>query len=87
MYIATATDRGVKGFQNLLKHAYMVGVFNPHFLIGIGLRICQNLARISPQVLIHASTRVSKGMGQCNFSGQWDRSSFIVPGQRDNGTS
>jgi hypothetical protein len=31
--------------------------------------------------------RVSKGMGQCNFSGQRDRSSFIVMGQRDNGTS
>ena len=31
--------------------------------------------------------RVSNGTGQCNFSGQRDRSSFIVPGQRDNGTS
>ena len=30
---------------------------------------------------------VSNGMGQCNFSGQRDRSSFIVPRQRDNGTS
>ena len=30
---------------------------------------------------------VSNGTGQCNFSGQRDRSSFIVPGQRDNGTS
>ena len=27
------------------------------------------------------------GTGQCNFSGQSDRSSFIVPGQRDNRTS
>ena len=26
------------------------------------------------------------GTGQCSFSGQRDRSSFIVPGQRDNGT-
>ena len=25
--------------------------------------------------------------GQCNFSGQRDRKSFLVPGQRDNGTS
>ena len=32
-------------------------------------------------------TRVSNRTGQCNFSGQRDRSSFIVPGQRDNGTS
>ena len=29
-------------------------------------------------------SRVSNGMGQCNFLGQRDRSSFIVPGQRDN---
>ena len=32
-------------------------------------------------------TRVSNGTGQCNFLGQRDRSSFIVPGLRDNGTS
>ena len=32
-------------------------------------------------------TRVSNGTGQCNFSGRRDRSFFIVPGQRDNGTS
>ena len=32
-------------------------------------------------------TRVSNGTGQCNFSGQRDRSSFVVPGQRDNGTT
>jgi hypothetical protein len=31
-------------------------------------------------------TRVSNGRGQCNFLGQRDRSSFIVPGQRENGT-
>ena len=31
--------------------------------------------------------RVSNGTGQCNFLGQRDKSSFIVPGQRDNGTS
>jgi hypothetical protein len=31
--------------------------------------------------------RVSNGTGQCNFSGQRDRSSFIVLGQRDNETS
>jgi hypothetical protein len=31
--------------------------------------------------------RVSNGTGQCNFSGQRDRSFYIVPGQRDNGTS
>ena len=30
---------------------------------------------------------VSNGTGQCNFSGQRDRKSFLVPGQRDNGTS
>ena len=30
---------------------------------------------------------VSNGTGQCNFSGQRDRSSFIVPGPWDNGTS
>ena len=33
------------------------------------------------------STGVSNGTGECNFSGQRDRSSIIVPGQRDNGTS
>ena len=32
-------------------------------------------------------TSVSNGTGQCNFSGQRDKSSFIVPGQRDNETS
>ena len=32
-------------------------------------------------------SRVSNGTGQGNFSGQRDRSFFIVPGQRDNGTS
>ena len=32
-------------------------------------------------------TSVSNGTGQCNFSGQRDRSSFIVLGQRDNGTN
>jgi hypothetical protein len=31
--------------------------------------------------------RVSNGTGQCNFLEQRDRSSFIVPEQRDNGTS
>ena len=31
-------------------------------------------------------TRVSKGTGQCNFSGKRDRNFFIVPGQRDIGT-
>ena len=31
--------------------------------------------------------RVSNETGQCNFSGQRDRSFFIVSGQRDNGTS
>ena len=30
---------------------------------------------------------VSNGTGQCNFSGQRDRSFIIVPGQRGNGTS
>ena len=35
--------------------------------------------------VIHTS--VSNGTGQWNFSGQRDRSSIIVPGQRDNGTS
>ena len=30
---------------------------------------------------------VSNGTGQWNFSGQRDRNSIIVPGQRDNGTS
>ena len=29
-------------------------------------------------------TSVSNGTGQCNFSGQRDKSSIIVPGQRDN---
>ena len=33
------------------------------------------------------ATRVSNGAGQDNFSGQRDRRFFIVPGQRDNGTS
>ena len=32
-------------------------------------------------------SRVCNGTGQYNFSGQRDRSFFIVPGQRDNGTS
>jgi hypothetical protein len=31
--------------------------------------------------------RVSNGTGKYNFSGQRDRSSFIVPGPWDNGTS
>ena len=31
--------------------------------------------------------RVSNGTGQCNFSGQSDRSSFAVLGQRDNQTN
>ena len=31
--------------------------------------------------------RVSNGTGQCNFLGQTDRSFFIVPGHRYNGTS
>ena len=31
-------------------------------------------------------TSVSNGTGQCNFLGQRDRNSFIVLGQRDNGT-
>ena len=35
----------------------------------------------------YVTSRVSNMTGQCNFSGQRDRSSFIVPGQRDNGTS
>ena len=30
---------------------------------------------------------VSNGTGQCNFSGERGRNYFIVPGQRDNGTS
>ena len=33
------------------------------------------------------STRVSNGTGQRNFLGQRDRNFFLVPGQRDNGTS
>ena len=33
------------------------------------------------------STSVCNGTGQCNFSGQRDRSFCLVPGQRDNGTS
>jgi hypothetical protein len=37
--------------------------------------------------LRRVESRVSNGTGQCNFSGQRDRSSFIVPEQRDNGTS
>ena len=45
-----------------------------------GERICLILK-------VEDNTRVSNGTGQCNFSGQRDRSSFIVPGQRDNGTS
>ena len=32
-------------------------------------------------------TRISIRAGQFNFSGQSDKSFFIVPGQRDNGTS
>ena len=32
-------------------------------------------------------SRVSNKMGQCNFSGLRDKCFFIVPGQRDNGTS
>ena len=32
-------------------------------------------------------TRVSNGTGQYKFLGQRDRSFFLVPGQRDNGTS
>jgi hypothetical protein len=40
---------------------------------------------VKVQTRVHTS--VSNGKGRCNFSGQRDRSSFIVPGQRDNGTS
>ena len=36
---------------------------------------------------VFLKTRVSNGTGQCNFSGQRHRNSFIIPGQRDNGTS
>ena len=35
----------------------------------------------------YVKTSVSNGTGQCNFSGHRDRSFFVVPGQRDNGTS
>ena len=41
--------------------------------------LCRSLAAVC--------TSVSKGTGQSNFLGQRDRNSFIVPGQRDNGTS
>ena len=47
--------------------------------------MCSNLDTF--QLLSLVETRVSNGKGQCNFSGQRDRSSFIVLGQRDNGTS
>ena len=36
--------------------------------------------------LPHLDISVSNGTGQCNFSGQRDRQTFFVPGQRDNGT-
>ena len=38
-------------------------------------------------ICVSAYTSVSNRTGQCNFSGQRDRSSFIVPGQRDKGTT
>ena len=38
-------------------------------------------------IIIVGYSRVSNETGQYNFSGQWDRSFFIVPTQRDNGTS
>ena len=37
------------------------------------------------RVLLHTS--VSNRTGQCNFSGQRDKNSFLVLGQRDSGTS
>ena len=41
----------------------------------------------SIEMIKKVQDRVSNGTGQCNFLGQRDRSFFIVPGQRDNGTS
>ena len=44
-----------------------------------------SLGQVGFNFKIH--TRVSNGTGQCNFSGQRDKSSFIVLGQRDNRAS
>ena len=42
---------------------------------------------IIKEIQILDQTSVSERTGQCNFSGQRDRSAIIVLGQRDNGTS
>ena len=41
----------------------------------------------NPEFTIWVWISVSYGTGQCNFLGQRDNSSFIVPGQRDDGMS
>ena len=46
-----------------------------------------SLLHLLLHIAIRVKIRVSNGTGHSNFSGQRDRSFFIVPGQRDNGTS
>ena len=58
-----------------------IGNTEPHFF-----KINLNLLTQTQAAQCNA-IRVSNGTGQCNFSGQRERSSFIFPGQRDNGTS
>ena len=54
-----------------------------HDLLNCNFFTCQNF---DYQFSLNI-TSVSNGTGQCNFSGQRDRSFLVVPGQRDNGTS
>ena len=65
----------------LLLGESSIGNTEPHFF-----KINLNLLTQTQAAQCNA-IRVSNGTGQCNFSGQRERSSFIFPGQRDNGTS
>ena len=53
--------------------------FSVHFF-------CHDLSKFK-LVAVLMYTSVSNGTGQCNFWGQRDRNSFLVPGQRDSWTS
>ncbi len=72
-----------KGFLILLNFGWMVN---------LAMSIFEFLTKFlifwlpwHPWVCIRSS--ISNGTGQCNFSEQRDRDFFVVPGQRDNGTS
>ena len=65
-----------------------LAVWKSKYLVGFTASFCHHINCLF-MILIFWTfwTRVSNRMGQCNFSGQRARSSLIVPGQRDNGTS